>query len=200
MATSSSGTSSSGTSSSGPSSSGTSSTGRAPWWLAWAAMAVIVVVALFIGTTREDGPKTAQDRVTAIARTIKCPLCGGQTVADSNGSASKVIRVDIADRVAQGQSDDEIRAYYGDVYGPETLLTPSASGVVGIVWILPVVVGALALAGLVLAFTRWRRIPAMSATDADRDLVASAQRQAHEGPPSARDGDAGDGSAHGGPS
>lgn len=170
-----------------------SPTGRAPWWLAWSAMAVIVVVALFIGTMREDGPKTAQDRVTAISRTIKCPLCGGQTVADSNGSASKVIRVDIADRVAQGQTDDEIRGYYGDAYGPEFLLTPSASGVVGIVWILPVVVAALALAGLVLAFARWRRIPVMSATDADRDLVATAQRQAHDG--TAPDGTAPDGAS-----
>lgn len=184
------------------SSTGTSSTGRAPWWLAWAAMAVIVVVALFIGTTREDGPKTAQDRVTAIARTIRCPTCGGQTVADSNGSTSKALRIDIADRVAQGQTDDEIREAYVVAYGPETLLTPSASGVVGIVWILPVVVGALALAGLVVVFTRWRRIPAMSATDADRDLVATAQRQAHEGSPPSPGGDGGDGdgSAPGGPS
>jgi len=50
-------------------------------------------------------------------------------------------------------------------------LTPKASGVEGLVWILPVVVLVVALAGISAAFARWRRMPGTAATAADRDLV-----------------------------
>ncbi len=147
-----------------------------PWWVAWAAMAAITSVALVIGVSRDDGPQTAQDRVTALARLIKCPTCAGESAAESNSPAAKAIRIDLAERVEQGQTDDAIiDAYANSPLGDDLLLTPSSSGVIGLVWILPVVFLALAVAGLVLAFVRWRRMPTVHATDADRDLVAEAR-------------------------
>lgn len=143
-------------------------------WLPWAAMALVLVVALAVGATRTRGPASTQDRVTAISKTIKCPTCRGESVADSNALTSREIRADIADRVEAGQSDDEIRAAYVSVYGADVQLTPSSSGVAGLVWAIPVVVVVLAGAGLVVVFRRWKAEGERSATDADRALVDAA--------------------------
>jgi cytochrome c-type biogenesis protein CcmH len=88
--------------------------------------------------------------------------------------ASLEIRKEIAEQVQQGQSDDQIRSYYAAKYGEAILLTPSASGLNALVWILPVVAFALAIAGLALAFRRWSTAASDAATDEDRQLVASA--------------------------
>jgi cytochrome c-type biogenesis protein CcmH len=138
-------------------------------------MAVVLAVALVVGSLRTTETLTAQDRVTAIAETVKCPTCQGESVADSNAEVSKAIRRDIAERVAAGQTDDQIRAFYAATYGDAILLTPPAEGVSALVWVLPVVAVSAAVAGLVLVFRRWRR-PAAGPSDADRALVAEALR------------------------
>ena len=98
-------------------------------WLPWALLAVVVVTCLSVAAFGTRSAPTAQDRVSNISRTIKCPTCSGESVAESNAPASQEIRTDIAERIQQGQSDDEIRAYYAGSYGQEILLTPSASGI-----------------------------------------------------------------------
>jgi cytochrome c-type biogenesis protein CcmH/NrfF len=78
-------------------------------------------------------------------------------VAESDAEASKGIRVDIARRIADGQSDSEIRSYFARVYGNDILLRPTSSGLAGLVWVLPVAGFVMAAAGIGFAFWRWRR-------------------------------------------
>jgi len=101
-------------------------------------------------------------------------VCSGESVAESNAPASQEIRRQIAEQVQQGQSDDEIRSFYSAKYGQAILLTPSASGVNVLVWILPIVALAVGIAALVIVFRRWSSMPQERATDEDRQLVESA--------------------------
>lgn len=140
-------------------------------WLPWLAMGLVLSVALGVGATRSREPDTLQDRVTAIAKTVKCPTCRGESVADSNAPISKEIRRDIAARLADGQSPAQIRRAYVAQWGEEILLTPSGSGVSGLVWAIPVVAVVFAAAGLVVAFRRWRATAVRSASADDRALV-----------------------------
>lgn len=142
--------------------------------LAWLVMLGVLIAAFVFATVRDTGERTTDDRINAIAETIKCPTCQGESVSDSNALASREIRRDIARRVEEGQSDDEIRAYYIESYGEEIVLTPSGSGVTALVWVLPVVVSGAAVAGLVLVFRRWRGRSTREVTDDDRRLVDAA--------------------------
>ena len=137
-------------------------------------MTLVLAAALFVGTVTQHEAPTTADRLTNIARTIKCPVCSGESVAESNATVSVDIRADIAKRIDQGQTDDQIRQAYADTYGDYILLTPKATGVTSLVWIIPVVALVLALAGLVIVFRRWRLGGEVHATDADRELVGRA--------------------------
>jgi cytochrome c-type biogenesis protein CcmH len=143
-------------------------------WGPWIAIAVVLGITLFIGTRTSSTPPTNADRLLTISRTIKCPVCSGESVAESNASVSVAIRADIGKRLEQGQTDDQIRQYYADTYGEYILLTPQATGVTSLVWILPVIGLVLALAGLVVVFRRWKVRGDVHATAADRELVGRA--------------------------
>lgn len=143
-------------------------------WGPWIAVAVVAFSALSVAAFGTRAAPTAQDRVSSLSRTVKCPVCSGESVAESNAPASQEIRRQIAEQVQQGQSDDEIRSFYAAKYGQAVLLTPSASGVNVLVWILPVVALAIGIAALAIVFRRWSSMPQERATDEDRELVASA--------------------------
>jgi cytochrome c-type biogenesis protein CcmH len=137
-------------------------------------MGLIAVAALFVGLTGDDGPRTTEERASALSETVRCPTCQSQSVAESEAPVAREIRADIADRIEAGETDDEIRDYLVSRYSQEVLLTPPASGIAGLVWVIPVVAVAGALIVLVFAFRRWRDQPTVHATDADRELVEAA--------------------------
>jgi cytochrome c-type biogenesis protein CcmH len=143
-------------------------------WGAWLAIGVVLVITFAVGIRSTGPPPTNADRLLAISQTIKCPQCHGESVAESNADVSVEIRADIAKRLDQGQTDDQIRSYYAGRYGDYILLTPKATGVTSLVWIIPVVALVVGIAGLVVAFRRWQVRGDVHATAADRELVGRA--------------------------
>ncbi len=149
---------------------------RGRGWLAWAPVLAVTIALLVFGSLRTRPPTTDAERVNAIALLIKCPECVSQSAGASDAEVSRQIRLDIAKRMSQGESEEQIQDYYRGRYGDEVLLTPSASGIGGVVWALPVVVLVCAMAGLVAAFRRWRRTAddGPRATSADEAIVSRA--------------------------
>jgi cytochrome c-type biogenesis protein CcmH len=150
--------------------------------LGWIALAAVVVVALGIGLTDRSGSGTPGERAHGLAESIQCPTCDGQSVADSDATASRFIRDQIDQRIAEGASDDRIRDELADSYGDGILLTPERSGLIGLVWVLPVAALVVALVGIAFAFRRWRGRSVVAASDADRALVERALDDLHAAP------------------
>lgn len=125
-------------------------------WASWAVLLVVVGAALVIGTT-DTAVQTEAERVESIASSVRCPTCRGQSVADSDAIAAENVRREIARRVGEGETDDEVRNALAARFGEGIILTPSRSGVTGLVWVLPVAGAVVAFAVLVFAFRRWRR-------------------------------------------
>jgi cytochrome c-type biogenesis protein CcmH len=125
--------------------------------VSYAAMGVALVVALAVGVFDDSGTRTAEDRVNALAASIRCPQCRSQAAGDSDAPTAQAVRREIAERVDAGESDAEIRSYFASAYGDEILLRPPATGVGALVWVLPVAAFVLAAGGLAYAFARWKR-------------------------------------------
>jgi cytochrome c-type biogenesis protein CcmH len=124
--------------------------------LSYALMAVVLAGALWAGT-HTAAAESPEDRAQALEHTIKCPVCRGQSVAESDAEASKAIRVEITRRIADGESDAEIRNFFAQTLGSDILLRPSSSGFAGLIWVIPVAGFVGAAIGIGFAFRRWRR-------------------------------------------
>jgi len=149
--------------------------------LGYVAMLAVLAAAFVIGIGRADAPRTDQQRIDAIAKSLKCPVCTSESVFESRASISLAIKDDIAREVHAGQSATQIKAQLASRFGENSLLLPPRSGLAGLVWALPAVALVLAVALLAAAFRRWRAIAnASEATDDDRALVAAARRRTDE--------------------
>lgn len=124
--------------------------------LSYAFMAVVLLGALWAGT-HGGHARTNDERALALEQSIKCPVCRGQSVAESDSEASKAIRTEIVRRISTGESDSEIRRYFAQTLGEDILLKPPSSGLAGLVWVLPVAGLVVAGAAIAFAFVRWRR-------------------------------------------
>lgn len=141
----------------------------------WVALVVVVVVGLVVGTLGGDEP-TPAERAFDLTGRFACPVCDGEAVRDSNAGAAIEIRAEITRRVQAGQSEEEVLRALSDSYGSQYLLTPAASGASSLVWVLPVVVGIVAFAGLAYAFSRWTPRDDVEVDPEDRALVDEALR------------------------
>lgn len=142
-------------------------------WPAWVLMLLVASSALAIGATRDSGPSTQGERIDAISKRLACPTCDGESVYVSRASAAEAIRNQVARDVAAGQlNDDQIIAQIADRFRAQVLLVPRATGFDSLVWVIPVVVFAVAVTGLATAFSRWRRDDPGDATVDDETLVA----------------------------
>jgi cytochrome c-type biogenesis protein CcmH len=150
---------------------------RVKGWPGWVALVLVVAAFLAVGAARSTGPQTPEDRVDAITARIACPVCDGESVFESQNNASRAIRDEVTGLVRANElGDDEIVAFVENRYGAEVLLVPRATGFDALVWVLPAVGAVCALAGLALAFRRWRRDADAvgDVTPEDRALVLAA--------------------------
>src|SRR5579871_1508764 len=149
---------------------------------AWAALAIVVVVTLAIAA-RPPHKATPAQVAASIASEVRCPTCEGQSAEVSDAPAAKAVRTFVLQQVEAGQSRGQIERALTDRYGSDILLRPPASGVAGLVWVLPVVAFVIAVAGLAFAFRRWRTIGETPLTEADRKRVAAALAEDTAGEP-----------------
>jgi cytochrome c-type biogenesis protein CcmH len=141
-------------------------------WPMWMLMGIVTVSLLAVGTTRDTGPLTQGDRIDAITKRVACPTCDGESVFVSRASAAEAIRKQVAREVAAGEkSDTEIIGSISDSFNAQILLVPRATGLDSLVWVLPIAVLVCAVAGLAMAFRKWRRQNTAGATGEDFALV-----------------------------
>lgn len=144
-------------------------------WLPMALLAGVLVVALAVAA-RPEVDQSEDAKVERTARELRCPTCRGLSVAESDAEAATAVKTFIRERLREGASDRRIKAELEDRFGPGILLRPSASGLSGLVWALPVAAGIVAAGGLGYAFWRWRAQARRTASDEDVVLVARARR------------------------
>lgn len=96
-----------------------------------------------------------QQKASEINDLIMCPLCAGQTIAQSNSETSRQMRDLVLKKLSQGESKEEILQYFENRYGERILATPNIKGFNLILWILPFV--AISLAAIIIYFLirRW---------------------------------------------
>ena len=79
----------------------------------------------------------ANDQVYQVANELMCPVCQGQTVAESNSQLAISMRKVIENKVDQGESKEKILEYFVNQYGDNILAKPPLKGFNLFLWIIP---------------------------------------------------------------
>lgn len=83
-------------------------------------------------------PQPAQEQTArAIFRELKCVVCEGQALADSDAALAVQMRAQVRAMVAAGQSETEILNYFRARYGAAILLTPPLEAATWLLWFAP---------------------------------------------------------------
>ena len=85
---------------------------------------------------------------------IMCPVCAGETLAQSDSPAAAQVKRYIQARIAAGDTRSEIEDKLVAEYGTRILAAPPKHGFDLVAWVLPIV-GLLSAAG-VLGFLAWQ--------------------------------------------
>ncbi len=115
-------------------------------------------------------------RARQISHDLRCPVCQGETIDDSNAPISRDLRLLVRERLLAGDSDAEVVDYIVARYGEFVLFNPRASGSGLILWLAG---PAMLLVGGALAFALTRRKPKIEAdlTEDEKARIAELMKE-----------------------
>lgn len=93
-------------------------------------------------------------RARAISHDIRCPVCQGETIDDSNAPIARDLRLIVRERLVAGDSDAAVVDFIVARYGEGVLFNPPAKGVNLLLWFAG---PALLLVGIAVALMAGRR-------------------------------------------
>lgn len=117
-------------------------------------LVVALAAALAAATPAGDLPPDEEARAQDIMREVRCMVCAGESILDSNSPMAEDMRLFVRERVAAGRESDAIRQDLVDRFGHEVLLRPPVNVRTAPLWLAPILV--LALGGAIL-FTAMRK-------------------------------------------
>ncbi len=127
------------------------------WWRVL--LPLLVMAALAASCSRGDGIPELERRAHAINREVMCPVCPGESIDQSQNPVAVQMRGIVMDRLRQGWTAGQIKAYFVESYEPRVLMEPPRSGFNLVAWLVPpaAVAGAIAALVLMLRFMRGHR-------------------------------------------
>lgn len=74
-------------------------------------------------------------RAREISKLLRCPVCQGENIDDSNADISRDLRLMVRERLLAGDSNDAVVDYVVDRYGEFVLFEPRAAGANLLLWL-----------------------------------------------------------------
>ncbi|WP_370688938.1 cytochrome c-type biogenesis protein CcmH [Neorhizobium galegae] len=126
----------------------------------WIALAMILALlaplpAFAVNPDEVLSNPVLEQRARNLSAQLRCMVCQNQSIDDSNAELARDLRVLVRERLANGDTDEQVIDYVVSRYGEFVLLKPRLSAKTIILWATPVLlllVGAIAI----LVFVRTR--------------------------------------------
>ena len=118
---------------------------------AWAT--AVVLAAIFLAASARA--QTLDDRIYAVARQLMCPVCAGQTVAESDAAVAREMRAIIRQKLLAGETPDQILRYFVTEFGDGVLAEPPRRGFSLVLYLGPMLALSLGFVIAAVAIRRW---------------------------------------------
>ena len=101
---------------------------------------ILLLSFLFILISCISNTDQTNNREYNLFSQIMCPICDGQTIAESQASIAEDMKNMIRDQIKDGKEDKEILKYFEERYGQEILSNPIPKGFNLTIWIAPILI------------------------------------------------------------
>ena len=128
-------------------------------------------------------PKSLDERTLEVARQIQCPVCNGESVADSPSLKASEMRAVIRQQLTEGRSEQQVLAYFSSVYGSDILESPPQQGFTSLIWIMPALMllaGAIAVVTIAREWQKQARAASAHSNEHDVDATDDVALNAEE--------------------
>lgn len=121
------------------------------------ALLVLVLALLAIPALADSGqpqqplaytqlPDAQQEaKAKALMETLRCLVCQGQSIADSDAEMAGNMRAEVREQVQAGKSPDQVRAWLIERYGDYVTYDPPFSWLTAPLWLTPLLLIAIGL-------------------------------------------------------
>ena len=123
--------------------------------LALALLLAAGAVAPDYGNTQLPDPR-AEAQARALMVELRCVVCQGQSIADSDADMAADMRALVRQRLARGERPEAIRHWLIERYGDYVSYDPPLSGATALLWATPILLLAI---GAWIARSSFRRRP-----------------------------------------
>ena len=133
----------------------------AAWFVIWVALGSPAAYAVQPDEIMAD--PASELRARNLSRELRCMVCQNQSIDDSEAPLARDLRLLVRERIAAGDSDQQVLDFLVARYGEFVLLKPRLEPHTWLLWLLPPLV--LGGGGLALWFQGRRRSRSAAATD-----------------------------------
>ena len=93
-----------------------------------------------------------EEQTQLLAAELRCPVCQNLSVGDSPSEMANQMRELVREKLKNGESPEQIRAYFVSRYGEWILLAPKRQGFNWVAWLLPfgAILGGVGVIGFVV--------------------------------------------------
>ena len=106
-------------------------------------------------------------RARALSEQLRCMVCQNQSIDDSDADLAHDLRVLVRERLAAGDSDEEVIDYVVSRYGEFVLLKPRFSLRNALLWMTPILLLVVGGTFIILGIRR-RRVATQPLTDKEK--------------------------------
>ena len=106
-------------------------------------------------TQLRDPAREAQAK--ALMETLRCLVCQGQSIADSDADMASDMRALVRTRIARGETPGQVRAWLVERYGDYVTYDPPLSPLTAPLWLAPLVLLGIGAVIARASFKRRRR-------------------------------------------
>ena len=96
-------------------------------------------------------------RARDLQREIRCVVCQNESIDSSQAGIARDLRELVRERLAAGDSDEEVREFLVERYGDYVLFRPPMRSDTWVLWFGPAIVLLIGAAGIALAVARRRK-------------------------------------------
>jgi cytochrome c-type biogenesis protein CcmH len=119
--------------------------------------ALVVLLAALTASAQQPATHVSEQAVYEIASELRCVVCQNLSVADSPSEMAGQMRALVRERLAAGDTREQVIRYFVDRYGEWILLAPPRRGFTLLVWVAPVVAVLAGIVVVVVLVRRWTR-------------------------------------------